>query len=625
MSEKMLSNKRYHLLFSFYFLLFGALVALATSLVNYNIQYTDIERQVQEKFQVERNLKQELLHRFISKAESQLIALVNSPLTQAYVRSEREEDRKLLNHLFLAASLADTDNMQVRFLGPNGHELVRVDRRHEDSHPRVFSKKELQNKSDRYYFKEASKLPSGQFWHSNLDLNIEQGKIEIPLSPTFRVAAPVFTDNRFAGLVIINLQARRLLKSIGVSTDLDIFIVDGQGEFILHPDQAKSWSRYLPDRPNLTEEFPSLAQRILSNHKVEDEGMFSFSLDGQFHNREEARMVMLPKFAMLAELKRNNLITASIIALIVVVVSFPLSWLVAIAPTRLQGRLNEAMEKINAYQRIIDKNVVTSSTDMDGRIINISTAYCDLTGYTSAELVGQTHSMVRHQETSAEFYANMWTQLTQGHVWRGEICNRAKDGQDFWLRQVITPEFGKNGVISGYTAIGTDISDKKEVERLSVTDRLTGLYNRHRLDEVLIQDFDRFQRYSQPFCIILLDIDHFKRVNDDFGHQAGDQVLVDLADILHNNSRKADTVGRWGGEEFLVICPATSRKKTMILAEKLREKIEARDFPVVGSITSSFGVAEIKNGDEVKNLISRADKSLYKAKNEGRNRVVTDG
>jgi len=162
----------------------------------------------------------------------------------------------------------------------------------------------------------------------------------------------------------------------------------------------------------------------------------------------------------------------------------------------------------------------------------------------------------------------------------------------------------------------------RELERLSVTDRLTGLYNRLYLDETLVREIRRAERYPAGFSVILLDVDHFKQVNDVHGHPEGDRVLVELSRRLRANTRQTDVVGRWGGEEFMVICPQTEYPGALILAENLRASIAATDFPVAGRVTVSLGVGCFRLGDQPNDLVARVDVALYQAKTQGRNRVV---
>ena len=161
----------------------------------------------------------------------------------------------------------------------------------------------------------------------------------------------------------------------------------------------------------------------------------------------------------------------------------------------------------------------------------------------------------------------------------------------------------------------------RTLERLSVTDHLTHLFNRERLDEVLDSELRRANRYGAAFGVVMVDVDYFKEVNDEYGHPVGDRVLIELAEILSSNSRSVDTVGRWGGEEFLIICPELDRDGVMAVAEKLRKDIEGHQFPIIGRKTASFGVAVFKSDDEVADLMDRVDRALYLSKENGRNQT----
>ena len=161
----------------------------------------------------------------------------------------------------------------------------------------------------------------------------------------------------------------------------------------------------------------------------------------------------------------------------------------------------------------------------------------------------------------------------------------------------------------------------RELEIAAKTDHLTQLCNRHHLDDVLAQEFARSRRTRKPFSAFIADSDQFKLVNDIYGHQVGDLVLIELARLLRTTLRATDTVGRWGGEEFLVILPETGLEGAAQVAEKLRQAIEAYDFPAIGHKTASFGVTELRPEDSVKEMIARADDALYRAKKAGRNRV----
>lgn len=163
--------------------------------------------------------------------------------------------------------------------------------------------------------------------------------------------------------------------------------------------------------------------------------------------------------------------------------------------------------------------------------------------------------------------------------------------------------------------------ERQRVEKLSITDRLTGLYNRQKLDQVIAEEAERAKRYDHPLTLILFDVDHFKSVNDTHGHLVGDQVLTGMAQTVSESIRAVDIAGRWGGEEFMVICPETDIAGCTELAEKIRKAIESVDFPVVGRKTASFGIAKVRTDEKIDAAIQRADEALYSAKQHGRNRV----
>lgn len=157
--------------------------------------------------------------------------------------------------------------------------------------------------------------------------------------------------------------------------------------------------------------------------------------------------------------------------------------------------------------------------------------------------------------------------------------------------------------------------------RLSTTDTLTSIANRYQLNTALKQTLSGAERYGRPLSVIILDLDHFKRVNDLYGHHAGDIVLQESARILRENCRESDTVGRWGGEEFLIICPETDKHEAARLAEKLRALIPSVSMIYAHTQTASFGVSGYENSDTSETIVIRADEALYRAKNDGRNCV----
>ncbi len=162
----------------------------------------------------------------------------------------------------------------------------------------------------------------------------------------------------------------------------------------------------------------------------------------------------------------------------------------------------------------------------------------------------------------------------------------------------------------------------QKLKTLSNTDKLTGLYNRVKIDEVLVRQKAEIDRYQTKAAIILLDVDLFKHVNDTFGHIVGDMVLVEFANIIKSNVRATDYVGRWGGEEFIIICPNVTQQDAQLLTNKLLEKIRHHSFHIVGNLTASAGVASFSVSRSIKETLCDVDEALYQAKEEGRDKAA---
>lgn len=161
----------------------------------------------------------------------------------------------------------------------------------------------------------------------------------------------------------------------------------------------------------------------------------------------------------------------------------------------------------------------------------------------------------------------------------------------------------------------------KKLKKLASTDKLTGVLNRRKFEEIVDVEIEKCKRYDFIIALILFDIDHFKKINDKFGHKVGDYVLIEISKLISSNIRKSDYLIRWGGEEFIILACGLGTKEGVELAEKLRKAIEQHSFMEVGNITVSFGVTEYNKSENIDAMIIRADKALYRAKETGRNKV----
>ena len=266
---------------------------------------------------------------------------------------------------------------------------------------------------------------------------------------------------------------------------------------------------------------------------------------------------------------------------------------------------------------------------MDGIITYASEAFAGITGYSPEEMIGKKHNIIRHPDNPKELYTEMWQTIQAGHKWHGELKNIRRDGSEYWAKCTITPKRNQADKIIGYTAVREDITDKKTIEQLSITDSLTGLFNRRHFNSIMSQEFRRLRRDRQPLIFLMFDVDNFKLYNDTYGHQKGDEALAFIGTSLQQFLNRVEDFGfRIGGEEFAIITRNMSFAEVTVFAEKYRQIIEEAKISheknnVSPYLTISMGgiVVMPNSSDTIEQIIKKADDTLYQAKNMGRNQV----
>ena len=303
--------------------------------------------------------------------------------------------------------------------------------------------------------------------------------------------------------------------------------------------------------------------------------------------------------------------------------------------------------ELDSYLQAIGEHALVSVADSTGMIVDVNDKFCEVSGYSRDELLGQDHRIVNSGIHDKEYFDEMWANITSGNKWHGEVCNRTKNGELYWVDSAIVPIRDQSGEIDRYVSVRVDITQRKkyelgiekvnkeltsaniQLEELSQIDALTGVGNRRYFDENLANYLSTMSRADSTLTLMLCDVDNFKNYNDRYGHQAGDDCLRNVANSIELNfSRAGDIVARYGGEEFAVILPNIGRETAMMLAERMRANIEALalehgDSSVAKVVTVSIGVVTLQpvKGVTVKRVIEKADKALYRAKDIGRNRV----
>jgi diguanylate cyclase (GGDEF)-like protein/PAS domain S-box-containing protein len=302
--------------------------------------------------------------------------------------------------------------------------------------------------------------------------------------------------------------------------------------------------------------------------------------------------------------------------------------------------------------RAMGAHVMVSESTPDGHIVAVNPAYLLHTGYTEAELLGRNHRIFNSGHHPPEFFARLWTTVKQGGIWKGILRNRARDGSHFWVSATIVPFTDAWGRVTRMVALYTDIqeamvlAEKLDFERRqrvdlaalnrtllteATTDALTGLANRRGFDRFVAEALGPARSFSQPTALLMLDLDHFKAVNDRHGHACGDLVLTQVAQRWQRQVRASDLIARLGGEEFVVLLPNTTLAQATEIAEKLRQACIGAPIAIAPgggnaalSVSASVGVTSLDGvrAEEIHLLLQAADIALYAAKHAGRNRVV---
>ncbi len=313
-----------------------------------------------------------------------------------------------------------------------------------------------------------------------------------------------------------------------------------------------------------------------------------------------------------------------------------------IDPQSLSSNIEVALYKHSVDQRLRESetkfatvfqtapNLIAITRVKDSRIVDVNDAFANTFGYRRDELLDQRTVELSLWE-SPEQRAKIASDIEEhGESHGHEIALRTKAGERRWMLSS-----GRSIEIGGelhFVTVASDITERKrmedELEYLVAHDSLTGLYNRNVLEQRLNDEIHRATRYNHALSVFMLDIDHFKPINDTYGHRTGDTVLQNIAKVLESSIRKTDYAARYGGEEFVVILPETSLPKAEELAERLRIQVAGHPFPINDdkevNITSSIGVATFpEHAQSWRDLLDAADSAMYAAKKAGRNQVMT--
>lgn len=422
---------------------------------------------------------------------------------------------------------------------------------------------------------------------------------------------------------------------------LEVALYDYQGRLIVH------------DRP----EWPDavgLGARLVQALQTSERGAFGFGERDRLHvtyRASSTHAVVLTVTADRARLQAGQRQQVARMGALALLASLLLLGAIGMQ-VRAYLRYERTYTELRNRVRAMGAHVMVSESTPDGNIVAVNPAYLLHTGYTEAELLGRNHRIFNSGHHPPEFFARLWSTVKQGGIWKGILRNRARDGSHFWVSATIVPFTDAWGRVTRMVALYTDIqeamvlAEKLDFERRqrmdlaalnrtllteATTDPLTGLANRRGFDRFVAGALGPARSFSQPTALLMLDLDHFKSVNDRYGHASGDAVLKQMAQRWQRQVRASDLVARLGGEEFAVLLPNTTLAQATEIAEKLRLACIGSPVVLAGdgeelSLTVSVSVGatclEGARADEIHLLLQAADIALYEAKHNGRNGVA---
>lgn len=309
--------------------------------------------------------------------------------------------------------------------------------------------------------------------------------------------------------------------------------------------------------------------------------------------------------------------------------------------------MNTSAEEYARYKYVIE-NIKDIIWQMDTNMIftYVSPTAKESIGYEPDELIGKSILDIVTTESKMELLY-YWKKRLESRI-NGkydkvilyDVQIESKEGKIIWHEVSVKPVFEDQSFL-GYIGTSRDISEKKaldnkitkyikelkeknsKLDELATLDMLTGAYNRRKFEYYVKECIEKNEKYGSPFSITIFDIDHFKRINDSYGHKKGDQILQEISAIVKRALRDTDRLFRWGGDEFIILLPDITLKNAYKVAKKVRSTIEKYDFGIQSKeVTVSLGLGEYKIGENLDQFVSRADTVLLEAKANGRNKIV---
>lgn len=608
---------------------FGLLIAVLTYFTNnyfYNKSIIENRYNLASK---EINKKELEFSNFIKEKSKYLNILKDSVIFNKYLDDKTIIENKFnTKDLFRVIFESDNSLMQLRFISKEGIENIKIYRDKNSKIEKFTLDEDLQNKKDRYYFKETKQIPQNNIWISSLDLNIENKKIEKPIQPTLRLSTPIYKDNKFEGILILNISTKAFLKSIVSSNEFKISLIDKYGNFIIgSKNEGKqkldlNWSKYLDKDINFKQYQSNFSNSVLSLDNFQNDKIFSKNISKSVMTPEGLIIVLEPfeKSIISFDNRSNNYLFYEL--LIILGIAIPLAFFLGGIPASMVSRLVKANERVeesdfalDQYKKAMDESNIVSKSDLAGNITYVNDKFCEISLYTRAEVMGKPHNILRG-ETSNEKFEELWRTIKNKGTWKGILVNRKKNGELYHINITILPILDKKGNIVEYIAIRHDVTElvekTKVLEKILREDYLTKEGNRFKLLEDI-------KKSKKPY-FALLNINSFSQINDFYGHVVGDRILKLISKRIKNLLPSAKySFYRLYSDEFAILCDKENKDEFVKCLTAISNDLSSHPFLIAKKeifVKVSISIS-YENKD---NLISSA--SMVKKLSKSRHEIV---
>ncbi|HDZ3729911.1 TPA: diguanylate cyclase [Vibrio harveyi] len=539
-----------------------------------------------------------------------------------YLRDPSDKNLAILQEVWSSVAVNQKWYRQIRFLNLEGQENVRIN--YDFKTGIAAPAQVLQDKSERAYFQFAQNLSNDQIGSWGIELERENSELVYPYSPSIRIMMPVAMDGTREGYLVLNINVQYLSSRLNYSPvrDFNIELINQAGYYVASSHNDKLYGDIIPARSRFN--FGLLHPKVWQNMGAEKMG---YEYDGNhlviFNT---IKFVPGESLHLIIDLSQEQLLERAdrdiddLLQEALFVLSLMLVFALPITTLALHYRRHSIESKL--ARAALDGMTAVMISDTSHRIMMVNQEFENMMGYSNSRLRGwNAHNLIFIPEDIENILA-IWNQLGVEQVWEGEVRCRTKLNHVFTAIMRIQAIMAKSGKVSYYITSLVDISERKELEEklrnLSEKDGLTSLWNRRKFEEQLAQYTNLVERYpnTPTTCLALFDIDHFKRINDELGHDEGDKVICTVAETLLRGVRSTDFVARVGGEEFAVIMPHTTTQEAEVVLNRLRVAVELSSDR---SVTVSVGYSDV-TADRTRSY-KCADIALYESKSAGRNRV----